>query len=69
MNVDGYRFAGRDGVELAYRETGSGRPLILLLRGFGGAGSLDAWADAFFEQGRRVSHGGSPRAGRRDRRA
>src|ERR1035438_2067655 len=54
MNVDGYRFAGRDGVELAYRETGSGRPLILLLRGFGGAGSLDAWADAFVEQGRRV---------------
>ena len=54
MNVDGYRFAGRDGVELAYRETGSGRPLILLLRGFGGAGSLEAWADAFVEQGRRV---------------
>jgi pimeloyl-ACP methyl ester carboxylesterase len=54
MNVDGYRFAGRDGVELAYRETGSGRPLILLLRGFGGAGSLDAWADVFVEPGRRV---------------
>src|SRR5450631_3415774 len=54
MNVDGYRFGGCDGVELAYRETGSGRPLILLLRGFGGAGSLEAWADAFVEQGRRV---------------
>jgi pimeloyl-ACP methyl ester carboxylesterase len=53
MNMHGYRFAGRDGVELAYRETGSGRPLILL-HGFMGAGSLDAWADAFVEQGRRV---------------
>jgi len=33
-----YRFAGRDGVELACRETGSGRPLMLL-HGFMGAGS------------------------------
>jgi len=33
-----YRFSGRDGVALAYRETGSGRPLILL-HGFIGSGS------------------------------
>src|SRR5215470_7486493 len=33
-----YRFAGRGGVELACRETGSGRPLVLL-HGFMGAGS------------------------------
>ena len=33
-----YRFAGRDGVELACREAGSGRPLVLL-HGFMGAGS------------------------------
>jgi len=33
-----YRFAGRDGAELACRETGSGRPLVLL-HGFMGAGS------------------------------
>src|SRR5215471_12720348 len=33
-----YRFAARDGVELACRETGSGRPLVLL-HGFMGAGS------------------------------
>ena len=48
-----YRFAGRDGVELACREVGSGRPLVLL-HGFMGAGShmLDyGWADAFAEQG------------------
>lgn len=36
--MGGYRFAGRDGVELAWHETGSGRPLILL-PGFGGTGS------------------------------
>jgi pimeloyl-ACP methyl ester carboxylesterase len=36
--MDVYRFAGRDGVELACRETGSGRPLVLL-HGFMGAGS------------------------------
>lgn len=33
-----YRFAGRDGVELACRERGSGRPLVLL-HGFMGTGS------------------------------
>jgi len=32
-----YRFAGRDGVRLACRETGFGRPLVLL-HGFMGAG-------------------------------
>ena len=38
MNDTGtHRFAGRDGLELAYYETGSGRPLILL-SGFMGAG-------------------------------
>jgi len=50
------RFAGRDGAELAYRETGSGRPLILL-HGFGGSGShmLDRGpARALAGQGRRV---------------
>lgn len=36
--MDAYRFAGRDGVELACHETGSGRPLVLL-HGFMGAGS------------------------------
>jgi pimeloyl-ACP methyl ester carboxylesterase len=36
--MGGYRFAGRDGVELAWHETGSGRALILL-PGFGGTGS------------------------------
>jgi pimeloyl-ACP methyl ester carboxylesterase len=35
--MGGYRFAGRDGVELAWHEIGSGRPLILL-PGFGGTG-------------------------------
>jgi pimeloyl-ACP methyl ester carboxylesterase len=51
-----YRFAGRDGVELACREAGSGRPLVLL-HGFMGAGShmLDyGRASAFAEQGYRV---------------
>ena len=28
--MDGHRFAGRDGAELAWHEIGSGRPLILL---------------------------------------
>jgi pimeloyl-ACP methyl ester carboxylesterase len=53
--MDGYRFAGRDGVELACREAGSGRPLILL-HGFMGAGShmLDGWAGPLAGQGRRV---------------
>jgi pimeloyl-ACP methyl ester carboxylesterase len=36
--MGGYRFAGHDGVELAWHEIGSGRPLILL-PGFGGTGS------------------------------
>jgi pimeloyl-ACP methyl ester carboxylesterase len=66
--MDRYRFAGRDGVELACQETGSGRPLILM-HGFMGEGShmLDGWAGAFVEQGRRVvlpdfrGHGDSAR--------
>ena len=37
--MDSYRFAGRDGAELAFSETGSGRPLIML-HGFMGAGPL-----------------------------
>jgi pimeloyl-ACP methyl ester carboxylesterase len=36
--MDISRFVGHDGVELAYREVGSGRPLILL-HGFMGTGS------------------------------
>jgi pimeloyl-ACP methyl ester carboxylesterase len=51
-----YRFAGRDGVELACREAGSGRPLVLL-HGFMGAGSHMLGygrASAFAEQGYRV---------------
>ena len=51
-----YRFAGRDGVELAWHETGSGRPLVLL-PGFGGVGSLmleHGPAGALAEQGYRV---------------
>jgi pimeloyl-ACP methyl ester carboxylesterase len=40
--MDVSRFAGHDGVQLAYRETGSGRPLILL-HGFMGMGSQ--WLD------------------------
>ena len=51
-----YRFAGRGGVELACRESGSGRPLVLL-HGFMGAGShmLNYGpADGFAEQGYRV---------------
>ena len=53
--MDGFRFTGRDGVELACHETGAGRPLILL-HGFMGSGSqmLDGWAGRFVEQGRRV---------------
>jgi pimeloyl-ACP methyl ester carboxylesterase len=50
------RFAGRDGVELAYREAGSGRPLVLL-HGFMGAGPHMLGygrASAFAEQGYRV---------------
>ncbi|MGA8633650.1 MAG: alpha/beta fold hydrolase [Candidatus Dormiibacterota bacterium] len=51
-----YRFVGRDGAELACRETGSGRPLILL-HGFMGAGSNwleQGKVDALVEQGYRV---------------
>lgn len=49
-------FTGRDGVRLAYRELGEGRPLILL-HGASGGGAL--WlhrgqAEAFAEAGRRV---------------
>ena len=40
--MDVLRFAGHDGVQLAYRESGSGRPLILL-HGFMGTGSY--WLD------------------------
>jgi pimeloyl-ACP methyl ester carboxylesterase len=51
-----HRFAGRDGVDLAYSETGSGRPLILL-HGFMGSGSH--WLEqgtisALAEQGNRL---------------
>jgi pimeloyl-ACP methyl ester carboxylesterase len=53
--MEGFRFAGRDGVELAFYEAGSGRPLILL-HGFMGSGTqmLEGWARMFVEQGRRV---------------
>jgi pimeloyl-ACP methyl ester carboxylesterase len=50
------RFSGRDGVELAYREVGEGRPLVLV-HGITASGSQ--WLDpgparAFAELGRRV---------------
>lgn len=51
-----YRFVGRDGVELACSETGSGRTLILV-HGFMGAGSHwleQGKVDALVEQGYRV---------------
>jgi pimeloyl-ACP methyl ester carboxylesterase len=51
-----HRFAGRDGVELAYREIGAGRPLILL-HGFASSSSqmLEyGQAGVFAEQGHRV---------------
>jgi len=51
-----YRFAGRGGVGLACRETGSGRPLVLL-HGFMGAGSHmlgHGRAGVFAGQGYRV---------------
>jgi pimeloyl-ACP methyl ester carboxylesterase len=53
--MEGFRFVGRDGVELAFYEIGSGRPLILL-HGFMGSGTqmLDGWAHMFVEQGHRV---------------
>jgi pimeloyl-ACP methyl ester carboxylesterase len=47
-------YRGRDGVRLAYRETGAGRPLVLL-HGFGGDGTLwDQPAEMFAAQGFRV---------------
>ena len=63
------RFTGRDGLELAYRETGEGRPLVLL-HGF--AATALQWLDhgpaaALAEQGNRVilpdlrGHGDSAR--------
>jgi pimeloyl-ACP methyl ester carboxylesterase len=51
-----YRFVGRDGVDLACSETGSGRPLILL-HGFMGAGSQwleQGTVDALAEQADRI---------------
>ncbi len=51
-----YRFVGRDGVDLACRETGSGRPLILI-HGFMGAGPYwleQGKVDALVEQGHRL---------------
>ena len=54
--MGGYRFVGRDGVELAWHEIGSGRPLILL-PGFGGTGSRmlgHGPADACAVQGHRI---------------
>ncbi|HEY3869041.1 MAG TPA: alpha/beta hydrolase [Actinocrinis sp.] len=54
--MDAYRFAGRDGVELAYREVRSGRPLILM-HGFIGSGSQMlklGLADTLAAQGHRV---------------
>ena len=50
------RFAGRDGLGLSYRETGAGRPLVLL-HGF--AGTASQWLDhgpaaALSEHGHRV---------------
>jgi pimeloyl-ACP methyl ester carboxylesterase len=54
--MDVSRFVGHDGVQLAYREAGAGRPLILL-HGFMGTGSY--WIDqgpseALIEQGFRL---------------
>lgn len=68
--MDVSRFAGHDGAQLAYREIGSGRPLILL-HGFMGSGSywLDHGpADALVERGYRLilpdlrGHGQSSRS-------
>ena len=66
--MKGNLFAGRGGVKLAFRQTGSGRPLILL-HGYMGSGSqmLDAWAGAFTGQEHRIiapdfrGHGDSAR--------
>jgi pimeloyl-ACP methyl ester carboxylesterase len=63
-----HRYTGRDGLELTYRETGAGRPLVLL-HGF--SGSYRHWlehgpAAALARQGHRVllpdfrGHGDSP---------
>src|SRR3984957_3852617 len=52
--MGGYRFAGRDGVELAWHEIGSGRPLVLL-PGFGGTGSrMLEYGPARAVQGHRI---------------
>jgi pimeloyl-ACP methyl ester carboxylesterase len=68
--MDVSRFAGHDGAQLAYREIGSGRPLILL-HGFLGSGShwLDHGpSDALVERGFRLilpdlrGHGQSTRS-------
>jgi len=73
--MDVSRFAGHDGAQLAYREIGSGRPLILL-HGFMGSGSywLDHGpADALVERGYRLilpdlrGHGQSSRSHDPDR--
>jgi pimeloyl-ACP methyl ester carboxylesterase len=56
MIMGDYRFAGRDGAALACRETGAGRPL-LLLHGFMGSGShmlAHGLAQVLAEQGYRV---------------
>jgi pimeloyl-ACP methyl ester carboxylesterase len=66
--MDANRFTGRDGAELAFRQTGSGRPLILL-HGFMGAGShtLAGWGGTLARSGRRIitpdfrGHGDSAR--------
>lgn len=55
-DVDVHRFTGRDRLDLTYRETGDGRPLVLL-HGF--SGSYRQWlehgpAAAFAQQGHRV---------------
>jgi pimeloyl-ACP methyl ester carboxylesterase len=52
----GFRFSGRDGLELSYRELGQGRPLVLL-HGF--TADSTQWTDhgpaaALAERGRRV---------------
>jgi pimeloyl-ACP methyl ester carboxylesterase len=68
--MDVSHFAGHDGAPLAYRESGTGRPLILL-HGFMGTGSywLDQGpGDALIEQGFRLvlpdlrAHGSSTRS-------
>jgi pimeloyl-ACP methyl ester carboxylesterase len=69
-DIDVHRFAGQDGLELAYREIGEGRPLVLL-HGFSATGLQ--WlrhgpAIALAQQGYRVilpdfrGHGGSGRS-------